>query len=288
MAAAEDDYHSESDEDYRPSGEEEAAAAADHEREEGEDEEVEEGAEGSADKRRSRKKAKHEPKPPTAAAAQPVETEAQRKARLDALFLAELSLPAPAPKPAPRPAFLSAALPPLTSQATPSHQPTASSSSSSQVPRAAPPNAQSPTPQSPTPTTSASAAAAVAQTATAQARPTETIAGGKVEVTRTFKFAGDTINVVESVDARTAARLAKKEAQPDNPLQSLLGAIGPKKTMTTLAKSQLDWDGYKKEEGLADTLKQSHSFLDKMEFLQRADERQHEHELQLRGAQKRK
>jgi uncharacterized protein YecT (DUF1311 family) len=69
-------------------------------------------------------------------------------------------------------------------------------------------------------------------------------------------------------------------------LDSLLGALNKKKKMSTLQKSQLDWDQFKDKEGLQDELNthlnSKNSFLDKQAFLARTDERQFEKEREIR------
>lgn len=58
---------------------------------------------------------------------------------------------------------------------------------------------------------------------------------------------------------------------------------GPKK-MSTIQKSSMDWDKFKKEQKIEDelTLQTKDGFLEKQAFLQRADERQFEVEKGLR------
>jgi hypothetical protein len=58
---------------------------------------------------------------------------------------------------------------------------------------------------------------------------------------------------------------------------------GFKKTTTsTTAKSRADWDTFKTEAGIDDDLKQKakNGYLEKQDFLERTDWRQHEIELQ--------
>lgn len=67
-------------------------------------------------------------------------------------------------------------------------------------------------------------------------------------------------------------------------LSSVLQSIGKKPKMSTLEKSRLDWVKYKREEGLQDELSQ-HSkdgYLEKQDFLYRADLRQFELEREAR------
>jgi len=110
----------------------------------------------------------------------------------------------------------------------------------------------------------------------------------KITVTKEYDFAGETIKVSKEVDAgsreaKNFERAQKKAAAPPSALQGLLGAIGGKKKMSTVTKTALDWDHFKDKEGISDELAQhnkgSGSFLEKQAFLQRADHRAHDQEL---------
>eukprot|EP00048_Salpingoeca_helianthica_P023201 m.22936 g.22936 ORF g.22936 m.22936 type:complete len:259 (+) comp8395_c0_seq1:1013-1789(+) len=206
-----DDYHSESDEDYAPT--------------------KAELEEESGDRKRAKKDDSSTP-------IKQEESEAERKARLDALFLAELGGPPPKPKPI------------------------AANISSTNIIKSLP----------------ASAAVAVAGSEKqGRAEPPK-----MVNITRTYQFAGADVQVQETVSDKTAARIAQKEKKPESALESILGSIGPKKAMTTLRKSQLDWDTYTTRTGIADELKRNHGQLDKHDFLQRVEERTHDTLVTLR------
>lgn len=75
-------------------------------------------------------------------------------------------------------------------------------------------------------------------------------------------------------------------------LSSVLGQLGKKNKLSILAKSQLDWTGFKRAEGIDEEL-QTHNkgrdgFLERQDFLQRTDLRQFEIEKSLRQANRRK
>lgn len=76
-------------------------------------------------------------------------------------------------------------------------------------------------------------------------------------------------------------------------LSAVLNAIqsNKKQKMSTLDKTKLDWQAFKKEKGIEDELKtqvkSKDSFVDRQEFLQRADVRQFEIEKDLRARQRR-
>jgi len=69
-------------------------------------------------------------------------------------------------------------------------------------------------------------------------------------------------------------------------MSSLLKQLGKKDKLSTLEKSRLDWNNFKRAEGIDEDL-QKHNrgkggFLEKRDFLERADLRQYEIEKTLR------
>lgn len=74
-------------------------------------------------------------------------------------------------------------------------------------------------------------------------------------------------------------------------ISSVLGQIGKKAKISTLEKSKLDWDNYKKQENIEEELnthnKGKDGYLERQDFLQRADLRQFEIEKQLRNTSRR-
>lgn len=74
-------------------------------------------------------------------------------------------------------------------------------------------------------------------------------------------------------------------------ISSVLGQIGKKTKISTLEKSKLDWDNYKKQENIEEELnthnKGKDGYLERQDFLQRADLRQFEIEKQLRNSSRR-
>ncbi|XP_049778343.1 craniofacial development protein 1 isoform X1 [Schistocerca cancellata] len=130
----------------------------------------------------------------------------------------------------------------------------------------------------------------------------------KVTITKVYEFAGEEVKVtkevpVDSVEAKTAATKPHSTSLSPAPaagrgqgkarggLSSVLGMIGNKKQkLGTLEKSKLDWDRFKKAEGIEEEL-QTHNrgrdgYLDKLDFLQRTDIRQFELEKQLRTSRR--
>lgn len=123
----------------------------------------------------------------------------------------------------------------------------------------------------------------------------------KVTITKLMQFAGETIKVEKEVpcDSKEARLLlAKQGGEPSKPpgkprrgVESLLDELfNKKKKLSTLEKSKLDWENYKKTHGIAEDL-QNHNrgkdgYLEKQAFLQRTDMRQFEIEKNLRAKKK--
>jgi len=134
----------------------------------------------------------------------------------------------------------------------------------------------------------------------ALSKPAPPAQPAKVTVTKVFDFAGESVTVTKDVDAgsreakqaavggTSASRSAPKVAAPARPggLAGLVKNLGKAPKMSVLEKSKLDWNGFKKEENLEEELEQhkrsNNSFIEKQEFLQRADVRQFELEKAVR------
>ncbi|XP_047516772.1 nucleolar GTP-binding protein 2 isoform X2 [Pieris napi] len=113
---------------------------------------------------------------------------------------------------------------------------------------------------------------------------------------RIFEFAGETI-VVENNVIKERVKTAEKPASVlnDSPapkarsaggLSSIVGQLNKKNKLSTLEKSKLDWNTYKREEGIEEEItshnKGKSGYLDRQDFLSRADVRQYEIERDLR------
>ena len=139
----------------------------------------------------------------------------------------------------------------------------------------------------------------------------------KVKITKVFEFAGEEVKIEQEVSADSAeARLSLSSAENSEKtgnsaspagkgtgrgkgfkraglggISSVLGQLGKKAKISTLEKSKLDWDSYKKEENLEEEIsthnKGKDGYLERQDFLQRADLRQFEIEKQLRNANRR-
>lgn len=142
-------------------------------------------------------------------------------------------------------------------------------------------------------------------------------AAEKVKITKVFDFAGEEVKIEKEVSADSAeARLSLSSAnnsektgnsassagrEPDKGtgvrrvglggISSVLGQLGKKAKISTLEKSKLDWDSFKKQENLEEEIsthnKGKDGYLERQDFLQRADLRQFEIEKQLRKANRR-
>lgn len=123
-------------------------------------------------------------------------------------------------------------------------------------------------------------------------------ASSKIEITKVFDFAGESVKVTKHVDADSveAHKYLKKKEEDDNKpittnkkpggLASVVGAIAKKPKMGCLDKSKLDWNKFVNDEGIKDELKTFNmgkdGFVEKQMFLERADLRQFEVEKAMR------
>ena len=136
----------------------------------------------------------------------------------------------------------------------------------------------------------------------------------KIKITKIFEFAGEEVKIEKEVAADSAeARLTLPDVQKSTHesestteatrgpssrgrgakriaglggISSVLGQLGKKAKISTLEKSKLDWDNFKKEEKIDEEInthnKGKDGYLERQDFLQRADVRQFEIEKQLR------
>lgn len=124
----------------------------------------------------------------------------------------------------------------------------------------------------------------------------------KVKITKVMNFAGETVLVDKEVDADSkeaksyaGGSTSPPGAQPLLPgtkrpagIKNVLGQLlNKKQKLSVLDKSKLDWEKYKKEQGIEEEI-QTHNrgkdgYLEKQAFLQRADLRQFEIEKNLRA-----
>ncbi|KAH7727761.1 Craniofacial development protein 1/Bucentaur [Aphelenchoides avenae] len=115
-------------------------------------------------------------------------------------------------------------------------------------------------------------------------------------VTEVFDFAGEEVKVERTITEEEAKRRENKNAKKrvvattGLGLANLADYLAKKPKMTTLDKSSLDWKKFVKEKGIEDELKSHNrgkdSYLDKTEFLARADYKQFEKEKHLRNQQR--
>ncbi|CAG9561326.1 unnamed protein product [Danaus chrysippus] len=111
---------------------------------------------------------------------------------------------------------------------------------------------------------------------------------------RIFEFAGETIvvenNVIkEKIKTDEKTPKVSKFQSPSGSgrgLSNILGQLNKKNKLSTLEKSKLDWNTYKREEGIEEEItshnKGKSGFLDRRDFLERTDVRQYEIERDLR------
>jgi len=103
---------------------------------------------------------------------------------------------------------------------------------------------------------------------------------GRIRIEETYDFAGESIKVTKEVDI---SEIKKRKASQSNAMENVLQQL-KKKKLTTKEKSAIDWEQFKKKEGIEDELKQAAKtgFLEKQAFLQRSDFRQYEKERDVR------
>ena len=125
------------------------------------------------------------------------------------------------------------------------------------------------------------------------------------KVTELFEFAGEAVEVEKEVPIDAPEPAAKPQPSKNIPatsvpgprrnvgggLSSILGQIGKKNKLSILEKSKLDWNSFKKQEGIEEQL-QTHNkgkdgFLEKQDFLQRTDLRRFEIEKAMRTSSRR-
>lgn len=71
-------------------------------------------------------------------------------------------------------------------------------------------------------------------------------------------------------------------------LRSVVANLDKPETISTLAKTSLDWDQYKNQQGLDDELERAAQagFVERQSFLQRVDERSYERERAQRAVER--
>jgi len=141
----------------------------------------------------------------------------------------------------------------------------------------------------------------------------------KITITKVFDFAGEEVKITKEVDAdskeakdeQKKQEKAKEEEEKQKKtlgassilsggpslgsglkrpapggLGSVLSKIGKKNKMGTLEKSKMDWESFKKKEGIEEDLKihnkGKQGYTERMAFLNRADQREYEIERDLR------
>ncbi|ERL95174.1 craniofacial development protein 1 [Dendroctonus ponderosae] len=124
----------------------------------------------------------------------------------------------------------------------------------------------------------------------------------KVKVTQIFEFAGEEVKVEKEVNVNSAeARLlAKETSQSTAPkrgaglsgIGNVLSQLAKKQKISTLEKTKLDWDRFKKEQNIDEEL-QTHNkgkdgYLERQDFLERADLRRFEIEREIRNVERAK
>lgn len=120
----------------------------------------------------------------------------------------------------------------------------------------------------------------------------------KVKITEVFQFAGEEVKIEKEVSVESTISTGPNETKVPKAteprrsgISSMLSKIGKKNKLSTLEKSKLDWNNFKKEENLEEEIvnfnRGKDGYLERQDFLQRADLRQFEIEKQLRNSNRR-
>ncbi|CAH1105087.1 unnamed protein product [Psylliodes chrysocephalus] len=125
----------------------------------------------------------------------------------------------------------------------------------------------------------------------------------KVKVTQIFEFAGEEVRVEKEVRADSAEARLLSEKQPSHSnsskrsaglsgIGSVLSQLSKKPKITTLEKTKLDWDSYKRDHSIEEELethnKGKDGYLERQDFLQRTDLRRFEIEKSIRDVERSK
>ena len=119
------------------------------------------------------------------------------------------------------------------------------------------------------------------------------VASRKVAVSKTVKFAGETRTVTQYVDSSSSSFSASSSSSSSS-LSSSIGAIvsglDKPEAISTLSKTNLDWEQYKTKEGLDESFEaraQQYGFVERQDFLSRVDDRSAQADLQRRIEERR-
>lgn len=174
-------------------------------------------------------------------------------------------------------------------------------------------------PRKPTPSQGLGSLSSQVKSPKAEDKPTDSAPKGKVTITKVFDFAGEEVKISKEVDANSKEAIAEQKKQEKSSsesqkgigsssilspggsnllpglgqkrpavggLGSVLNKINKKNKMGTLEKSKIDWESFKKKEGIEEDLKihnkGKQGYTERMAFLNRADQRQYEIERDLR------
>lgn len=118
------------------------------------------------------------------------------------------------------------------------------------------------------------------------------VASRKVAVSKTVKFAGETRTVTQYVDSSSS--FSSSASSSSSSLSSSIGAIvsglDKPEAISTLSKTNLDWEQYKTKEGLDESFEaraQQYGFVERQDFLSRVDDRSAQADLQRRIEERR-
>lgn len=124
----------------------------------------------------------------------------------------------------------------------------------------------------------------------------------KVKITQLFEFAGEEVRIEKEVDASSAEARMLSKGTPETSkskktgglsgIGNVLSQLGKKQKISTLEKTKLDWDRFKKDENIEEEIqtynKGKDGYLERQDFLERADLRTFEIEKNIRNVERSK
>ena len=117
---------------------------------------------------------------------------------------------------------------------------------------------------------------------------TDALSDDKIVVKELTSYAGEVMEITKTIVRGSVEDRVRQKASKDN-LASLVASLTAKKSMSTLAKSQVDWQISKDEEGDTAELEKAtkNGYVDKQAFLAKTDLRQFELEKAARNVKRR-
>jgi hypothetical protein len=117
------------------------------------------------------------------------------------------------------------------------------------------------------------------------------VASRKVAVSKTVKFAGETRTVTQYVDSSSSSSASSSSSSSSSSsIGAIVSGLDKPEAISTLSKTNLDWEQYKTKEGLDEAFEaraQQYGFVERQDFLSRVDDRSAQADLQRRIEERR-